>query len=490
MLPNKNAARNLTKAMNDQQPIPWTTQEILDATGGELLCGNRGHSFAGVSIDSRNISPQDFFLAIIGESHDGHGFASAAVDQGAGGLVINRQMAEELPVAAWKSKDVTCIAVADTTRALGDLAAFNRRRANVSVAAITGSNGKTTTRKLTAGVVARQFNMLATAGNFNNEIGLPLTLLGLSSDHQWAVVELGTNNPGEIAKLTAICSPDIGVITNIGPAHLEGLGSLEGVMREKGDLIKGLVQNGRAVLNADDPRVLQLARESQHEVLLYGQSQDAAIRAEEIKEDAQTSSFWLILGQERIAVQLNSPGQYMISNALAAAAVGYLMGIPAAMVKAGLESFKPVAGRMNIRHLQNGIQIIDDTYNANPDSMKAALATIKRMQAGGRKIFVAGDMFELGAQAPELHRQVGAVAAGTHIDRLYASGEHAAALAAGARQEGMPPAATMTGSREEILEDLIGWLQPGDLVLVKGSRGMAMEKVVEGLRAWAAREES
>ncbi len=471
--------------MNDTKPMPWTTQEILDATGGELLCGNRGHSFAGVSIDSRKISPGDFFFAIIGESHDGHGFASAAVDQGVSGLVINRQMAEKLPVAAWKAKDIACIAVADTTRALGNLAAFNRRRANVSVAAITGSNGKTTTRKLTAGVVARQFNMLATAGNFNNEIGLPLTLLGLSRVHQWAVVELGTNNPGEISKLTAICSPDIGVITNIGPAHLEGLGSLEGVMREKGDLIKGLGRDGRAVLNADDPRVLQLARESRHEVLLYGRSEDATIRAEDIKEDAQTSSFVLILDRERIAVQLNSPGQYMISNALAAAAVGYLLGIPAAMVKAGLESFMPVAGRMNIRHLPNGIQIIDDTYNANPDSMKAALATFNKLPTAGRKIFVAGDMFELGTQAPELHSQVGALAARSEVDRLYACGEHAALAMAGARKEGMPAANTITGSREEILEDLKGWLQPGDCVLVKGSRGMAMEKVVQGLLAWA-----
>ena len=476
--------------MNAKQPIPWTTQQILDATGGDLLCGDQGHSFAGVSIDSRNISPGDFFFAIIGESHDGHGFASAAVDQGAGGLVINRQMAEKLPVAAWEAKDVACIAVADTTRALGDLAAFNRRRAQVSVVAITGSNGKTTTRQLTAGIVSRQFNMLATAGNFNNEIGLPLTLLELSPDHQWAVVELGTNNPGEIARLTAICSPDIGVVTNIGPAHLEGLGSLEGVMREKGDLIKGLGRDGQAVLNADDPRVLQLARESRHEVLLYGRSQDAAIRAKEIKEDAQTSSFGLVLGRERIAVQLNSPGQYMISNALAAAAVGYLLGIPAATVKAGLEGFEPVAGRMNIRHLPNGIHIIDDTYNANPDSMKAALATFKKMRAGGRKIFVAGDMFELGAQAPGLHRQVGALAAHTKIDRLYACGENAAALSAGARKEGMQPVETITGSREEIIEDLKGWLQPGDWVLVKGSRGMAMEKVVNGLISWAEGKES
>ncbi|MEE4265512.1 MAG: UDP-N-acetylmuramoyl-tripeptide--D-alanyl-D-alanine ligase [Desulfobacteraceae bacterium] len=471
--------------MNVKQTIPWTTQEILDATGGDLLCGDPGHSFAGVSIDSRNISPGDFFFAIIGESHDGHGFASAAVDQGAKGLVINRQMAEKLTVAAWGAKDVVCISVADTTRALGALAAFNRRRAPVSVVAITGSSGKTTTRQLTAGVVSRQFNMLATAGNFNNEIGLPLTLLKLSPDHQWAIVELGTNNPGEIARLTAICSPDIGVLTNIGPVHLEGLGSLEGVMREKGDLIKGLGRNGKAVLNADDPRVLQLARESQQEVLLYGRSPDAAIRAEDVKEDGQTSSFQLISGRESIAVQLNSPGQHMISNALAAAAVGYLLGIPAATVKAGLEGFEPVAGRMNLRQLPNGIQIIDDTYNANPDSMKAALTTFKKMRAGSRKIFVAGDMLELGAQAPELHRQVGALAARAEVDRLYACGENAAALAAGARKEGMQPAETITGSREEILEDLKGWLQPGDWVLVKGSRGMAMEKVVQGLQKWA-----
>ena len=175
----------------------------------------------------------------------------------------------------------------------------------------------------------------------------------------------------------------------------------------------------------------------------------------------------------------------MIANALAAAAVGYLLGISAARVKAGLESFKPVAGRMNICHLPNGIHIIDDTYNANPDSMKVALATLKQMRAGSRGIFVAGNMLELGAQAPALHRQIGAQAARTEVGRIYASGENAAALAAGAREESLQPTDTITGSRKEILEDLKGWLQPGDWVLVKGSRGMAMEKVVEGLKEWA-----
>lgn len=454
------------------------------------MCGDLRRPFSRVSIDSREISATDFFFAISGESHDGHGFAGSVIDQGVRGLVINRQKAKQLPLAAWETKNITCIAVTDTTRALGDLAAFNRRRAKVSVAAITGSNGKTTTRKLTAGVVARQFNTLASSGNFNNQIGLPLTLLKLSPDHQWAVVELGTNNPGEIARLTEICSPDIGLITNIGPAHLEGLGSLDGVMREKGDLIKGLGPNGKAVLNADDSRALQLARETRHEVLLYGRSKAATIRAEEIKEDGQTISFLLIFGRESIAVQLNSPGRYMIVNALGAAAVGYLLGISAATVKAGLESFKPISGRMNICHLPNGVNMIDDTYNANPESMTAALATLQQMRAGGRGIFVAGDMLELGAQAPELHRQIGALAARTQVDRIYASGEHGAAVAAGAQKEGLPAANTISGSREEIIEDLKGWLQPGDWVLVKGSRGMAMEKVVQGLKAWAEGKES
>ena len=471
--------------MKKRQPIPWTTKEILDATGGELLCGDPLRSFAGVSIDSRSITPDDFFLAIAGESHDGHGFAPAVVDQGIGGLVISRHKTEGLPVAAWQEKDISCITVDDTTRALGDLAAFNRRRTDVTVAAITGSNGKTTTRKLTAGVVARQFNSLATAGNFNNQIGLPLTLLELESAHQVAVVEMGTNNPGEIARLAEIALPDIGVLTNVGPAHLEGLGSLEGVKREKGDLIKGLNRGGKAVLNADDPRVLQLADEAQHDVLLYGQSPKAAIRAEEIKEEDQSTSFLLLLKQEGVEVRLNAPGQYMVSNALAAAAVGFLLEIPAAQIKAGLESFTPVSGRMNICHLANGIHIIDDTYNANPDSMHAALATLDQMRSGSRGIFVAGDMLELGARAPELHSRLGALAAENRISRLYASGEYASNVREGALNQGMPSPDTLTGSRQEIIEDLKSFLQPGDWVLVKGSRGMAMEVVVEGLKQWA-----
>jgi len=304
------------------------------------------------------------------------------------------------------------------------------------------------------------------------------------------VVELGTNNPGEIARLTDICSPDIGVITNIGPAHLEGLGSIEGVAREKGSLLNGLRNNGTAVLNADDPRVLQLARQTPNRVVLYGLSAKAAVRATDVQENEAGIRFTLNIADENIPIRLNTPGLFMVTNALAAAGVGYQVGLSVSAIKAGLEAFIPVSGRMNILHTTNGIHIIDDTYNANPDSMQVALNTLKKMRAGSRGIFVAGDMLELGDQAPALHGKIGALAAQSGISRLYARGEFADQVVSGARDAGMPAASTMIGSRREIIDDLIGRLRPGDWLLVKGSRGMAMEKIVREIKAWAEKIES
>jgi UDP-N-acetylmuramoyl-tripeptide--D-alanyl-D-alanine ligase len=315
--------------MTGANPIPWTTADILEATGGELLGGDLQTRFAEVCIDSRKISAGDLFVAIIGDVHDGHRFAGEVVAQGVGGLVVNKNRAKDLPVAEWQAKNIACIAVDNTTRALGDLAAFNRRRTQVSVVAITGSNGKTTTRQLTVNVVASRFSTLAPIGNYNNEIGVPLTLLRLNPGHQWAVLELGTNRPGEIARLAEICTPDIGVITNIGPAHLEGLGSLNGVQREKGTLLEKLKPDGRAVLNADDPRVRALAPKAKRNAVLFGLSPDAPVRAEAVKEKAAGVSFDLVLPADRISIDLKIPGRFMIPNALAAAAVGHLMGLTA-----------------------------------------------------------------------------------------------------------------------------------------------------------------
>ena len=470
--------------------LPWTAENLIEATRGELLCGDLRQLFTGVSIDSRRISAGDVFVAITGEIHDGHAFIENIVDQGVRGLVVSRRKAGQLPITAWKTAHVTCIAVEDTTRALGDMAAFNRQRSQAFVVAITGSNGKTTTRRMTTAILERQYDILTAAGNFNNEIGLPLTLLGLSADHQWAILELGTNHPGEIARLSDICSPDIGVLINIGPAHLEGLGSIEGVMKEKGDLIKRLGSGGKAILNADDPRVIQLASTTEAEVTFYGLSREAAIRAEDIKETGDTISFKLIFAGESISINLKSPGRFMVSNALAAAAVGYQLGLSIETVKTGLEAFDPVSGRMNIKRLAGDINLIDDTYNANPDSMKAAIATLNQMRTGARGAVVMGDMLELGAQAQSLHRKVGAAAARSSIGRLYAYGEFAAEVRAGARDEGMQPTDTFEGTHDEIVEDLKVWLQPGDWLLVKGSRGMTMEKVVRKLEEWREESES
>jgi UDP-N-acetylmuramoyl-tripeptide--D-alanyl-D-alanine ligase len=474
--------------MTNGHPLPWTVNEFLKATGGELLCGDKEKRFAAVSIDSRNISADDVFVAIVGDVHDGHNFINDVLKQGIVGLVVNREKAKDLPISAWQTQNVACVAVADTTRALGDLAAFHRSRTDVSVIAITGSNGKTTTRQMTAEVVAKKFNTLSTVGNYNNQLGVPLTLLRLISEHKWAVVELGTNRPGEIARLAQICSPDIGVITNIGPAHLEGLGSLDGVMREKGQLIEHLKAGGKAVLNADDRRVYKIAAQTKKEVLLFGQSENARIRATAVKEKAAGISFNLDLPKESLRVNLKVPGQFMVINALAASAVGHLLGLSAKDIKAGLEKFKPAWGRMNIFQTANGIHIIDDTYNANPDSMKSAITTLKSLRANNRSILVAGDMLELGEQAESLHRQVGAWAAAAGINQLWVTGDFAGAVIEGAKDAGMKVEHIFAGSREKLLIELQKSLKPGDWVLVKGSRGARMDAVVEGLKQRAGVE--
>lgn len=468
-----------------RNPNPWTTADILEATGGELLCGDREQSFSGISIDSRRITADDLFVAIKGENLDGHNFIGDVIKQGVCGLVINKSKVDQSPVIECQEKGVACVKVNDTTLALGDLASFNRKRFNASVIAITGSNGKTSTRKMTAGVVARCFVTLSTIGNLNNEIGLPLTLLNLNHNHKWAVVELGMNRPGEIKRLAEICSPDIGVITNIGPAHLEGLGSLDAVMHAKGELLEKIKPTGTAILNADDPRLMQLAENTSRDVLLFGLSENAVVKAQTPKEKGMGLSFTLVLPAETISVDLKTPAEFMVSNALAAAAVGHRLGLTAREIKEGLEDFEPVQGRMNILNTRKEINIIDDTYNANPDSMTEAIKTLNSLKGNNRGVLVAGDMLELGNHAESMHRMIGSISAKSDISRLYVTGQFAESVAAGARDEDMNSSDIFIGTKDEIFEGITGWLGPGDWILVKGSRGMRMEEIVEKLKAWA-----
>jgi len=465
---------------NYTKPMPWTTADIVDATKGDMLLGDIKSTFSGISIDSRSISVDKLFVAIRGNIYDGFSFAGDVIGQGIRGLLINKDKANSLPYEKWRKRKVVCIAVKDTTKALGDLARFNRNRVNLSVVAITGSNGKTITKDMAAAVIARRFCTLSTEGNLNNEIGLPLTLLRLCRRHEWAVLELGMNSPGEIGMLADICLPDIGIITNIGHAHLEGLGSIEGIMRAKGELLEKIRLDGTAVLNADDRRVVDLANKTSRNVLFYGLSNSAAIRAESVIDKEYGVSFTLILPSEPVSINLGVFGNFMVSNALAAAAVGYLLGQSALEIKAGLEDFKPAHGRMNILMISRA-HIIDDTYNANPDSMKAAIMTLKSLKGRNRGAIIAGDMFELGEYAEPMHKKIGSLSAKSDIAKLYITGEFAESVAAGAREED-DSLDIFTGTREEILEDLIDWLMPGDWVLVKGSRAMGMEKIIEGLR--------
>ena len=473
---------------NGHSPV-WTLTDILNATGGDLLCGDVMQEFENIGIDSRGIAPRDAFVAIAGDNHDGHDFVNDVVQQGVSGLIVSRDKSADLALADWQTRQIACVAVSDTTRALGDLAAYHRLRTDVPLTAITGSNGKTTTRQLTAQVVAQKYSTLATIGNYNNQIGVPLTLLRLTDEYEQAVVELGSNSPGEIARLARICAPDIGVVTNVGPAHLEGLGSLDGVMREKEQLIEHLKAGGKAVLNADDHRVYQIANRTQREKLLFGLSEEAGIRATAVTERTGGISFRLHLPDEHLPVVLSVPGQFMVLNALAAAAVGYLLELSAEEIKTGLESFEPVWGRMDIFQTANGVHIIDDTYNANPESMKAAIETLGTLRRNNRSLFVAGDMLELGEQSEALHKQVGAWAAAADIEKLLVTGEFASAVASGAMNAKMKPADIFTGTRNEIIDALKQSLTSGDWVLIKGSRGARMETVVKGLKSWAGIKE-
>jgi len=467
------------------RPIPWTLAEILEATCGQQLGGVDAGSFTRVGIDSRALDPDSLFVAIKGERHDGHDFIQEVIDQGCRGILMAAQRQKDLPVSRWAKEGVTLVAVADTIRALGALAAFRRLQAGISLVAITGSNGKTSTRRMTAAVMGMRFGTLASSGNFNNEIGLPLTLLGLARDHSMAVVELGMNHPGEIARLTRICNPQIGVITNVAPAHLEGVQSLDGVRRAKGELLHEMTPGGRAVLNADDPSLVRLGAATEHKVLWFGINAKAQVRATNIAASPLGSRFTLHLPDGRVPIGLNLPGGFMVGNALAAAGAGHLAGCTPDQIKAGLESVAPAPGRMVHVKTARGLEIVDDTYNANPGSMAAAFETMAVLSPDHSWVLVCGDMLELGQEAPLWHRRIGREAVERGAAAVYAHGPHSPQVARGAREAGLEAARVLTGDKADLVEALQNHLKPPVWALVKGSRGMAMETVVRELVQWA-----
>ncbi len=459
----------------------WTVKDILKASKGTLLTGTDNIVCQNISIDSRKIEKSGLYIAIKGKKHDGHTFIRDVIDRGALCVMAEKKFGDTFDIKKIIQMGVSLVLVENTTKALGDLAAFNRKRSNVKLIAITGSNGKTTTRAITESVISKKFNTLATSGNFNNEIGLPLTLLRLNSGHKCAVVELGMNRPGEISYLSKISSPDIGIITNIGYAHLEGAGGIKGVAKAKKELLYEIDSKGTAILNADDMELLKAGKETGVNTFFYGFSKDSDITAKTLEMKNSSTDFSLVTPIGKIFVSVKIPGLFMVKNALAAASAGYLMGVGLENIKKGIENFIPEVSRMKVIKTESEINIIDDTYNANPDSVKEALKTLKLLKGNNCSFAVLGDMYELGKYAEELHYDVGVFAVKSGVTKLYLTGSHASCVAEGALAENM--------KREDIIIDcqagLMGKInhdvKSGFWILVKGSRAMKMEKIVRGI---------
>lgn len=440
--------------------------EAALATKG--MVKNADVRFSSVTTDSRKVTNGDLFVALKGERFDGHDFVAQCFAQGAAAAMVSHEVA---------TVGDSLLQVADTRLGLGDLAACWRGKFELTLAAITGSNGKTTVKEMLTSILRASSGVeavLATEGNLNNDIGLPLTLLKLRKTHRHAVIEMGMNHPGEIAYLTRIAKPSVALVNNAGAAHLQGLGSVEAVARAKGEIFEGLAVDGVAVINADDEHAtLWKSLAVPRQVLTFGLEQAADVSADYVLE-AGSSRLNLRAPNGGIEVHLKVPGLHNVRNALAATAAALAMDIPLPVIAAGLAAFGGVKGRLQRKTGCCGSVVIDDTYNANPASMRAAIGVLAAMP--GKRIFVMGDMGELGDDVVELHREIGAEARAAGIDRLYALGEMSGNAVAA-----FGPGACHFESLDELNESLQKEQDEGTTVLVKGSRFMRMERVVEKL---------
>jgi UDP-N-acetylmuramoyl-tripeptide--D-alanyl-D-alanine ligase len=462
------------------RPPSLTVQDVVRATHGALVGGDLGIAVQGVSIDSRTLGVGEAFFAIRGHRLDGHDFVGDAIGRGAACVVVHT-LPDDLPA------HVAVVLVDDTTNALGRLARWHRERFTVPVVGVTGSNGKTTTKEMIASVLGTRARVLKSAGSLNNQWGLPLTLMALTPEHDAAVLEMGTNQPGDIAGLVGIAAPTVAVVTTISPAHTEALRSLDGIVAEKSVLVRAIPPAGRVVLNADDPRVLGMAASAAAPVLTYGRAASAAVRAVgPIGEERDGIVFTLAVGGAEQPVRLAFAGAHNVTNALAAAAVGHALGLELPDIVRGLEAARPVKGRCVWREA-GGVRILDDTYNANPVSVRAAIETVCAARGQGRTLVALGDMLELGAPAVEAHREVGRTVAAAGVAEFIGVGRLAAEAVEAAREAGLA-GALHTTTFEDTVAHLLKRVAPGDVLLVKGSRGMRMERVVDALIARLRRE--
>jgi UDP-N-acetylmuramoyl-tripeptide--D-alanyl-D-alanine ligase len=449
---------------------PTTLEQIADFAGAKLVSGDGSIVISKISTDSRTVKRGELFVALRGENFDGHGFVEGAAKAGAAGAMVESGWTGKVP------EDFAIIRAADTLRAYQDLAANYRKSLNLKVLAITGSNGKTSTKDFAAAVLARRFRVTKTEGNFNNHVGLPRTMLEATSNDEVAVWEIGMNHPGEIAALAKIAAPDAAIITNIGIAHIEFMGSPEAIAEEKGALADAIGPDGTVILNADDPFTAEIAKRTRARVILAGTT-GGSISAGEITQSANGSDFTILEEAHRCRAQLPVPGLHMVQNALLAIAAGRAFGLSLEECASGLATTPLTKARLQIKEVR-GVQFIDDSYNANPESMKAALRTLVELDADGKRVAVLGEMGELGVESERAHREVGEEAATLRIDQLIAIGTMGEVIVQAAHDAGLEKTSAVRSTSEAA--ELLGQIaQPGDLVLIKGSRLARTEQVIE-----------
>lgn len=462
--------------------------EIVQAISGKLIQGRMDNEILGISTDSRTIKNNELFVPIKGDRFDGHDFIHHAIKSGALGAIVEEGSSDKIIKKCIDSrmdlKNKIIIEVSDTLKALRDLASYYRQKFRIPFIGITGSVGKTGTKDMIASVLMQEYNVLKTEGNFNNEIGLPHTIFNLSSFHEVAVLEMGMNKSGEISRLTSIVCPKIAVITNIGMSHIGKLGSRQNILKAKMEIFEGVPKDGLIILNGDDNLLYGLKGFLNKHTIYYGMDEGLDYQAYNIRNAGELGVYFNIMVKDKeCKIHVPVPGVHNIYNALAALAVGVEMGVPLDNIIKGIEIFTPDKMRLNVVYHKN-VKIINDTYNASPQSMEAAIKVLKdidgiNLEIPKRRIAILGDMLELGEWSYDAHYNIGKFLATIGIDYIITVGQNGRNIAKGALEEGVNYQKVKSFSNtKETSEFLADFVDSGDVILVKGSRGMEMEKIV------------
>jgi UDP-N-acetylmuramoyl-tripeptide--D-alanyl-D-alanine ligase len=450
-----------------------TLDDIAKGASGVVTGPADGRPIAGVSIDTRTIRPGQLFVAIAGPNFDGHDFVADAVQKGAAAVMVHRELGEPTP-------PVPVVRVADTTQALKNLGRHVRLQAGIPVAAVTGSAGKTTTKEMLAALLGVRGEVLKTEGNLNNQYGLPLTLLRLTPAHRYAVLELGMSAAGELSELSAIAQPDVAIITMVAPVHLEFFKDVEGIADAKWEILEGLGADGAAVLNWEDPRLRARGEKHEGKVIWFGRDRACDVSAENWRGTVHGMRFDMRMGGKTLDVALPLPGPHFLLNFLAAAAAAHRLGITPEEIAEAATHIKAAKSRGEVTRLAKGVTLLDDSYNSNPFAVEAAVVALG-MAAQGRRVVFLGDMLELGPSGPDLHRETGSKLK-DKADVVVGVGKLGRLISEGARAAGLREAHEFEDSAAAAAAAL-SIVKEGDAVLVKGSRGARMERVVESLQA-------